>query len=56
MEGTFVNRPNVQLIYDTLARILGEQYGAKVTVTVRPKTKEASYDVEKSEEIPSIAV
>lgn len=37
MEGTFVNRPNIPLMYEALARILGEQYGAKITVTVRPK-------------------
>lgn len=36
MDGTFENELNVQLVYDTLARILGEQYGAKITATVRP--------------------
>lgn len=37
MDGIFVNKPNPQLIYDTLARILGRQYNAEITVTVRPK-------------------
>lgn len=37
MEGTFVNRPNIPLMYEALARILGEKYGVKMTVTVRPK-------------------
>lgn len=36
MDGTFENELNVQLVYDTLARILGEQYGVKITATVRP--------------------
>lgn len=40
MEGVFVNQPNVQLIYETMARILGEQYGVNITVTVRPKPQE----------------
>lgn len=37
MEGTFVNQPNIQLVYETAARILGERYGAQITVTARPK-------------------
>lgn len=37
MEGTFVNHLNGQLFYETLARILSEQHGVKITVTVRPK-------------------
>lgn len=41
MDGMFVNQPNPQLIYDTLARILGQQYDAAITVTVHPKGKEA---------------
>lgn len=37
MDGVFENSLNVQLLHETLAQILGEQYGAKITVTVRPK-------------------
>lgn len=37
MKGTFENHLNGPLFYETLARILSEQYGVKVTVTVRPK-------------------
>lgn len=37
MDGKFENQLNVQLIYDTLARILGVQYGVKITAMVRPK-------------------
>ncbi len=40
MEGTFVNKPNVQLIYDTIARIVGEKYGVKITMTAIPKKTE----------------
>lgn len=39
MEGVFVNQPNVQLIYETMARITGRKYGAQITVTVRPKVQ-----------------
>jgi len=39
MDGTFVNKPNVQLIYDAIARIVGEKYGVKITATVTPKQK-----------------
>lgn len=35
--GTVENRVNVDLVFQTLARLLGEQYGCKITVTVRPK-------------------
>lgn len=34
MEGAFENHLNGKLFYETLARILGEQYCAKITVTV----------------------
>lgn len=40
MEGTFENSLNVQLFYETLARITGRKYGAKITVVVRPKEPE----------------
>lgn len=40
MEGVFVNQPNIQLVYETMARILGERYGVQITVTVRPKLQE----------------
>ena len=37
MEGTFVNHLNGKLFFETVARIVSEQYGVEVTVTVRPK-------------------
>lgn len=37
MEGTFENHLNGKLLYETWARILSEQYGVEITVTVRPK-------------------
>lgn len=40
MEGTFENSLNVQLFYDTLARITGRKYGVQITVVVRPKEPE----------------
>jgi len=35
--GTFEGTLNVELFYQTLARIIGEKEGVKLTVTVRPK-------------------
>ena len=32
---------NVNALYDVLAEILGEKYGAKITYTVTPKDEEA---------------
>ena len=29
---------NPQKIYDAIAKIIGDRYGAKITVTVEPKT------------------
>lgn len=46
MEGTFVNQPDVQLMCDTLARILEEQYGVKITAAVRPKNREGETKTE----------
>lgn len=37
LHGVFVNHPNIQLFYETLARIIGEQYGCEVTVKVTSK-------------------
>lgn len=36
MEGTFVNHLNGKLFFETVARIVSEQYGVEVTVTVKP--------------------
>lgn len=36
-DGVFLNHLNVELFYQTLARIIGEKEGVKITVTVRPK-------------------
>jgi len=49
VEGTFENHLNGQLFYETLARILSEQYGVKVTVTVRPKNEEAALCVNRQQ-------
>lgn len=35
--GTFEGTLNVELFYQTLARIIGEKEGVELTVTVRPK-------------------
>lgn len=37
IHGKFMNQLNVELFYQTLARLVGEQYGVEVTVTVKPK-------------------
>lgn len=42
MEGTFENSLNVQLFYDTLARITGRQYGVQITAVVRQKEPETN--------------
>ena len=41
MEGTFVNHLNGKLFFETVARIVSEQYGVEVTVAVRPKGQAA---------------
>lgn len=37
LQGVFVNQPNIQILYETLARVIGEQYGCEITVKVTPK-------------------
>lgn len=44
MEGTFVGHLNAQRLYETIARIMGERYGVKITVTVRPKVQKERMD------------
>lgn len=39
--GTVEGHLNVDLFYQTLARIIGEREGIKLTVTVRPKEPQA---------------
>lgn len=38
--GIIEGQLNVELFYQTLARIIGEKEGVKITVTVRPKPLE----------------
>ena len=39
LNGTVEGHLNVQRLYETVARILGAQYGVKLTPTVKPKVK-----------------
>ena len=48
VEGTFVNHLNGKLFFETVARIVSEQYGVEVTVTVRPKGQTAFDQSEES--------
>lgn len=37
---TFTNKPDFNLIADTLSYLLSKQYGADIVVTMTPKTEE----------------
>lgn len=37
----FKNEPNLNTFMDTLARILSEKHNCEVTITIKPKKKEA---------------
>lgn len=48
IQGKMMNHLNVELFYQTLARLVGEQHGVEITVTVTPKESEKQDGTEKS--------